>query len=286
MTFNPFQKILIGFAFSPNLKANVFEAMRLGCFFDAGLLFLHVGEKTQDKEAQIADLIAASPTKPKSVTILWKTGAPIKTITEVCASENIDLLLLGALKRENVVKYYMGSIARKLTRKAPCAVLLMLHPAVERVPCQHIVVNGLENPQTPYTISGAFYIAKALEAKKITLVEEIKESEIAVIADDRSLRKATLQKERINQREQRRLRDIVKEIPKAQKEAVQWHIQSIFGRRGYSIGHYARLLRADLLVMNSEEHSSFLNRFFPKDLEHILMELPTNVLIIKPRQNG
>jgi hypothetical protein len=33
--------------------------------------------------------------------------------------------------------------------------------------------------------------------------------------------------------------------------------------------------------MNAQEKISFFNRFFPKDLEHILAELPTDVLIVQ-----
>jgi len=74
---------------------------------------------------------------------------------------------------------------------------------------------------------------------------------------------------------------LLKKIPTQTVEGLNWTTQSIFGRRGYSIGHYARVVRADLLVMNAQEESSFLQRFFPKDLEHILAELPTDVLIVQ-----
>ncbi|MGB0892090.1 MAG: universal stress protein, partial [Flavobacteriaceae bacterium] len=57
--------------------------------------------------------------------------------------------------------------------------------------------------------------------------------------------------------------------------------QSIFGRRGYSIGHYAKVKRADLLIMNAPTKTSVLDRIFPHDLEYILSELPTDVLIVK-----
>ena len=106
---------------------------------------------------------------------------------------DVDLLLLGALKRENVVKYYLGSIARKLTRKAPCSVLLMLNPSVDWSPCKHIVVNGFDSPQTQETVEAAFYIGKYLASDKITLVGEVSESRVTVsVNDDRSLRKVTL----------------------------------------------------------------------------------------------
>ena len=279
----PFTKLLMGFAFSPNLKANIHEACRMARQFDAAIVFLHVGEKTTQKENDFKSLIAGLPNPPKEFDVLWKAGAPEKVIVDCCREEKIDLLLLGALKRENVLRFYLGSIARKVTRKAPCSVLLLLHPAVKRIPCQHIVVNGFDNPQTQHTIGKAFAVGQALGSQKVTLVEEISQSEVNVaINDDRSLRRATIQKQRINQQEERRVKDWLEGIPSTQKSNIKIHTQSIFGRRGYSIGHYARVVRADLLVMNAQEERRFWHRFFPKDLEYILDELPTNVLIIAP----
>jgi len=282
MAFNSFKKLLFGFAFSPSLKANVFEVTRLASFLEGSLIFVHVGEKTAEKEAHFRAILKECPDQPKNIELHWKTGKPVETLIELCQSFSIDLLLLGALKREKVLKYYLGSIARQLTRKAPCSLLLMLNPSVVRRPCKHIVVNGFESPQTQDTIEAAFEMGQALHAEKLTLVEEISESRVAVaVNDDRSLRKATLRKEKINREEKLRVQDIVKKIPSSKQKGLNWTTQSIFGRRGYSIGHYARVIRADLLVMNAQEKSSFFNRFFLKDLEHILAELPTDVLIVQ-----
>ena len=278
-----FRKVLIGFAFSPNLRANIFEAARLALQFDSEIIFLHVGKKTTQKEQEFEELLASLPKGPKKQSVVWKVGRPNDVIVAACEKEKVDLLLLGALKRENTLRYYLGSIARKVTRRAPCSVLLMLHPSVERIPCQHIVVNGFDSPHTQHTVEKAYEVAQALKTQKITLVEEINRSEIKIaVSDDRSLRQATLRKQKLNRQEERRVQDILKEIPETKKQGIKTQSQSIFGRRGYSIGHYARLMRADLLVMNAQEESRFWHRLFPKDLEHILNELPTNVLIIAP----
>lgn len=287
MAFKPFKTLLFGFAFSPSLKANVYEAMRLANYFEAALILLHVGEKTKEKEDQFQQLLKECPIKPNEIQTYWEEGNPITTLANACVKYNIDLLLLGALKRENVVKYYLGSIARKLTRQAPCSVLLMLNPSVERSPCKHIVVNGFDSPQTHETVEAAFYVGTSLNTEKITLVEEISESRVAIaVNDDRSLRKATLRKEKIDREEKLRVTDIVEKIPATKKDGLKWETQSIFGRRGYSIGHYARVVRADLLVMNAQEERRFYHRFFPRDLEHILAELPTDVLIIHSKSHG
>ncbi|MDC0515582.1 universal stress protein [Flavobacteriaceae bacterium] len=286
MAFKPFKKLLFGFAFSPSLKANVFEVTRLASFLDASLVFVHIGSKTDEKEQQFQNILEECPDIPPNVELFWRQGKPVDSLVNICKELDIDLLLLGALKREKMVKFYLGSIARQLTRKAPCSVLLMLNPSIERHPCKHIVVNGFDSPQTKETIEAAFEVGQALKSEKITLVEEVSESRVAVaVSDDRSLRKATLRKEKINREEKLRVVDIVKKIPDQKVQGLNWTTQSIFGRRGYSIGHYARVVRADLLVMNAQEESSFLQRFFPKDLEHILAELPTDVLIVQSHKD-
>jgi nucleotide-binding universal stress UspA family protein len=282
MSFKPFKNLLFGFAFSPSLKANVYEVARLASYFNANLILVHVGKKTREKEQSFNNLLNKSPSKPKNIKTHWIEGDPVKTLIKACLNFNVDLLLLGALKREKLVTFYLGSIARKLTRKAPCSVLLMLNPSVERQPCKHIVVNGFDSAQTKDTVEASFYFGNTIGAEKITLVEEIDESRVNVsVNDDKSLREATIKKEKINREEKMRVSDLVKKIPLAQKSSLKWNTQSIFGRRGYSIGHYARIVRADLLIMNAQEESTFINRFFPKDLEHILAELPTDVLIIQ-----
>jgi len=281
-----FKKILVGFAFSPNLKANVFESLRMAHYFGGELIFVHVGSKTPEKESRFKEIVASSPIQSEKITIEWRVGNPVNTLLKASEEFNVGLILLGALKRENVVKFYLGSIARKITRKAKCSVLLMINPSEERQPCQHIVVNGFDSPQTKDTIEAAFMVAKALGAKKISLVEEISRSKIAVaVDDDRSLRRATLKKEKLRRQEQTRVKDVVKKLPSELTTDINWTTQSIFGRRGYSIGHYARVVRADLLVMNSQENLSFIDRLITRDLEHILAELPTDVLIINAKGN-
>ncbi|MFT6699498.1 MAG: nucleotide-binding universal stress UspA family protein [Porticoccaceae bacterium] len=272
-------KILIGVAFSPNLKPNIFEAIRLANMFDAELVGVHVGEKTDQKITDLNALLKEADTLNKSFKVIWQKGKPVDVILQTCTNQNIDLLILGALQKENLFKYYVGSIARKITRKAACSVLLLIKPSVVRVPCKHIVVNGLSDNRTEETIKTSFFITKKLNCKKITIVEEIKQEELHVkINDDTSLRRANIAKERIKNREDRRVKSILKEIDCSN---LSVKTQSIFGKRGYSIGHYAKLKRADLLVMNAPTKSGILDRIFPQDIEYILSELPTDVLIVR-----
>ncbi|EAR02844.1 universal stress protein [Maribacter sp. HTCC2170] len=279
---HPFKTILFGFAFSPSLKVNVMETARIAYFFNAKLILLHVGEKSEEKSNKINRLLAETEHKDLDIDIQWKQGKPYDVILNACDTLKIDLLVLGALQHENMFQFYVGSIARKLTRKVCCSVLLLIKPSAVRVPCTNVVVNGLDAPDTPLAITDAFYVANALGAQQLTIVEEILQSEIHVtVEDDRSLKKANLVKERLKHREESRVRKLVSELPISLTGSVKVKTQSIFGQRGYSIGHYAEVVRADLLVMNAPTKTGILDRIFPHDLEHILSDLPTDLLIIR-----
>ncbi len=282
MSLKPFNTVGIGVTFSPNLKANLYEAARLSLMFNSKLVLIHVGEKSADKESQFYSILEPFTKDNLEVEIVFQPGNPIDVILSTSEEKQIDLLILGALQRENFLKYYVGSIARKITRQAKCSILLLINPSIERMPCQHIVVNGLKDPKTQQTIASAFYVATALNADKVTIVEEITQDELAIkVDDDKSLRMATITKERIKLRENSRVKAIIEDIPEAYTKHIAIKSQPIFGKKGYSIGHYAQIARADLLVMNSPSKMTFWDRLFPHDIEHILTELPTDVLIIQ-----
>ncbi|WP_394365301.1 universal stress protein [Maribacter stanieri] len=216
------------------------------------------------------------------IEVIWKEGNPETVITKACLDLKIDLLILGALQHENKFQFYVGSIARKLTRKVNCSVLLLIKPAEKRVPCKHVVVNGLDAPETPLAIEHAFFISNLLGAQQITIVEEIHTKEIHVaVEDDRSLKKANIIKQRLRHREDSRVNNIVGTLPENITKGIKVKTQSIFGKRGYSIGHYAEVVRADLLVMNAPIKTSIWHRIFPHDIEYILSDLPTDLLIVR-----
>ena len=282
MSLKPFNTIGIGVTFSPNLKANIYEAARLSLMFKSKLVLIHVGDKSLDKETQFNSILEPFIKDHLEFEIVFQSGNPVDVILSTSEEKQIDLLILGALQRENFLNYYVGSIARKITRKAKCSIYLLIKPSVERVPCQHIVVNGLKDPKTQLTIASAFYVARALHSDKVTIVEEITQEELAVkVEDDKSLRMATIVKERIKLRENARVKAIIEDIPEIYTKNIVIKSQPIFGKKGYSIGHYAQIARADLLVMNSPSKMTFWDRLFPHDIEHILTELPTDVLIIQ-----
>ncbi len=116
-----FKTIGLAIAFSPTAPAMLAEARRLVIYFQSKLVLIHVGKHGADEEAKMKDLITDSGLDNRVVTVLWKSGEPVKQILDACKSEKIDLLIAGALKKENLVNHYLGTIARKILHKADCS---------------------------------------------------------------------------------------------------------------------------------------------------------------------
>lgn len=279
---NPFKRILFGFAFSPSLENNLHEVVRLAGFFDSELILLHVGEKTDEKSKQVEQIVGATTAPDRVKEYHWISGDPYSIIKESTSKLAINLLVLGALQHESLVRFYLGSVARKLTRSVSCSVLLLIKPAIERVACKHVVVSGMDTPQTPTTLFQAFYAAKSLGANQITVVEEIANKSVKIsVEDDRSLLRSLRKKNAIEAEEGRRVSKLIEKLPSELTANLSVVNQPIFGRRGYSIGHYAEIVRADLLVMGAPNSSSIITRIFTRDIEYILSDLPSDLLICR-----
>jgi len=269
----------VGVAFSPNLKANLIEACRFANYFKAKLYVVHIGKYESSKKDSLLQILDEFGFLG-AIEFIFEEGDPVQVLSDICDKNKIDLLILGAVKREKLLKHYLGSVARKLTQKVSCSVLLVIRQSEEEISKQHIVVNGFETLQSQSTISTAFYVAKTLSSKKVTIVEEIKNNGVRV-DDDRSLRRATITHERKVHQENLRIKKIIETVEQEYKNNIEIKLQGIFGKSGYSIGHYARVVRADLLIMDTARKQSFLKKMIANDLSFLLSELPTDVLILK-----
>ena len=281
----PFETIAVAIAFSPRLEAILSESKRIIDVLKSNLILIHVGEKTSEKEEQLDQLMSKFNYDKNANRIIWMDGDPVETILELCKLNIVDLLILGALEKENILKYYLSSIARSISRKAKCSVLLLTSPSNEEDKVKKIIVNGTDNPKTIHTLNTALYMAKKFNVKEIKVVKEIDTSALAMtMADDSTKPQANKIKKDFNDNESKRLHSIVE---RSNPESVKVNERIIGGKPGYAISKYARDKNADLLVINSPDtHLNLLDRIFTHDIEYILADLPCDVLIVHSRVNS
>lgn len=271
-------------AFSPYAEANLHESARIAEMLNADLLLVHVGKKSAEKERKLKRMISQTVLPEERVSVEWRSGDAVNSILEACTAHDVDLLISGAMKQENILKFYTGSVARKLCRQADCSILLLTERSVVRNPCREIVVTGVEHPRTEATVMTANHVGKKLGAERLTIVDEIDPKAISDAADDEeAVAEAARKRKELTCKENERLTELEQKLKNEGSLAVKH--RCIFGRSGYTIGHFAASKKADLLVMNApDKRLGFMDRVFPHDLEHVLSDLPCCLMIVRPKE--
>lgn len=279
----PFETIGVAVAFSPRLEGVVGEAWKLAQAFDAQLLLMHIGERTRAKEARLDDLFTKLGIPDKKARVIWHEGDPVNTLLELCKLNIVDLLVLGALRKENMLRYYLGSVARSISRKAKCSVLLLTEPKPEGSSFRKLVVNSVENPKTIHTVNTSIYFAEKVGSSDIIVVTEVHQPGLTMsITGDRTAGEATKIKKDLTEEEATRMHDIVTRC--RQQGNIQITEKIIRGKPGFAIRQYAETKKADLLVINSPDVKyGIIDRIFTHDMEYILEDLPCNILIVHSR---
>lgn len=278
----PFETIAVAISFSPRCSLVLAEAKRLSDILGATLLLLHIGEKNIEKEQELDEMMAKVAIDSNQCRVIWMEGEPVDTILKLCKLNIVDLLIIGALEKENLLKFYIGSIARNISRRAKCSVLLLTNPATNQFKFKKIVVNGVENPKTIHTINTAIYLAKKLSAKDVTIVNEVNVPGMAMaMAEDSTAPQAKEIRKHLTEESEEQIQEIIK---KADVADIKLTSKIIKGKPGYAISKYAKDKKADLLIINSPDtHLRLLDRIFTHDIEFILADLPCNLLIVHSR---
>ena len=74
--------------------------------FNAQLIGVHVGKKSLEKENQLQELLNEAPKLELPLKTIWQEGKPVDVILQTSKQENVNLLILGALQKEKLYKYY------------------------------------------------------------------------------------------------------------------------------------------------------------------------------------
>jgi nucleotide-binding universal stress UspA family protein len=146
-----------------------------------------------------------------------------------------------------------------------------------------MIINAVnDHPKTIHTINTAFYFAKNLGLKEVTIVHEVHAPVLAMaMAESSSAPEVTRIKKEYTEEETNKLHSM---LAKCDVGMLKVNEKIIKGKPGYAIRQYSENKKADLLVINSPDtHLTLLDRIFTHDIEFILADLPCNLLIVHSR---
>ncbi len=280
-----FHVIGLALAFSPTARAMLAETSRLVNHFKSKLILIHVGNHGQEEEHKINEMLTKAGLNSVEVKILWKKGDPVKEILKSCKEEKIDLLIAGALKKENLVNHYLGTVARKIMHKADCSVLMITNPSVEGKSLKNIVVNAEDSPYVEQAIYAACHWGHTVSGTWIHIIRELKLLGLALAANEQCNEEEYAQsKQNMLREETAEVEKILHRIP---HDKLKINIKILSGKSGFELVRFAERKEAGLLVIGAPRRRfSFFTRVFPHDQEYIFNDLPCNILVIQPRANA
>lgn len=281
---NIIKKIGVAIAFSPRIEAILMEAFRMKKMWNAELILIHVGAHGEKETSRLNQLLVQTGLNENDdIKIFWEEGKPSQRILATCRKENVDLLIAGALKKENLVQYYLGTVARKIIRKADCSVLLLTNPSTTPQPFKNIVVDADDRPYVEQSIEAACQTALKEKATWLHIVRDLKMYGLTMTAAEQcSEEEYEEMRNKLIQTEIETVEKILKGIP---HDGLKINIKLVSGKSGFELTQFAQRKEADLLIIGTPERRfSFFDRIFTHDQEYIFADLPCNLLIIHPRK--
>lgn len=280
-----FRKIGLALAFSPRMEALLCEAARLKKLWNAEIALIHVGDHGKKEENLLHELLERTGLDHEpDVKICWESGKPAGQIMHACRKEKVDLLIAGALRKENLVQYYLGTVARKILRKADCSVLMFTDPSVHPQPMKHIVVNVEDSPYVDEAIAAACEIGRRDRATGLHIIKEIKRRRLAITTAHAA---HAFEEESGNALAKEEVALVKQALQRIPHDGLKVDIKLVPVKSGFELSKFAQRKHADLLVVGaSPRRMSLLGRVFPHNLEHIFADLPCNLLMVHPRQDA
>jgi nucleotide-binding universal stress UspA family protein len=278
-----YQHVGVAVALSPTLDALLAEVAFHRPHLAARLSLVHAGAHAPEKEARFREALADAALPPDTP-IHWMSGPPEAAILKAVEQHQIDLLMAGALEKEEGLRYYLGSVARDLVREAPCSLFLFTFPGVRRepTPLRRIVVVTDHSETALVAFTKALRLAGAEAAEKVYLVRVLTEyGDAMALAEGVGRERAQDYRQRTRSEEEALMRDFV---DAAGRRTVDVEPVLVEGREGVVVAQLAREREADLLVMPSAHHAShFFERLFPSDMEWVLREIPCTIWVARER---
>jgi nucleotide-binding universal stress UspA family protein len=275
------KKIAGSIAFSPKASTLISKTIKLSTLLNAEPFFIHVGEKNAESEEKMKELFNAISLNYSNYKIIWREGDPVNEVVDFCNDNDIDLIIAGALNKENLLKFYFGSVARGISRKASCSVLMITDKGTTNIPFEKIVVEANDSNNS-YAVKLANLIALNFKSKRLILVNESHNPAMALSMADSAPADEVKNIRKAIKDEQKQEVEILSQ--ECNQDELKISTRTIEGKQGFAISNYARDIDADLLVVSAPDRQMrFFDRVFTHSIEHILADLPCNLLIAKPR---
>ncbi len=273
MNETPYQSIAVAAGFSPRFHQVLAEANRVRDRFGAHLCMIYVGPHDAATESKFAEAITQLKLPPDSV-VHYEEGDPAGGILAAARKLSVDLLVAGALEKKPIHRQFLGDVARRLVREAPCSVMLFTQPEVEPKPLRHIVFMAEYSEHAQGALRRTLRLAEKEKCERLYVIRNYTSFDKARAARRIKSGKGT---GRTLEEEEIALQDF---ILAAGNTAVPIEARCIRGNTGFAASNFVQAVEANLLVVPLETKPEPKPKL-PSRIAWVTDVIPCNLWIVR-----
>ena len=291
-----FHRLAVAVSFSPRREAILAEVARIRRMLHAQVTIIHVGKPNERSIVHLESLLEKYGLDGPDCKLVFQPAGRVASIVRLCREQQVELLICGAVPNNGILDVLWGSVAKRLIKNAPCSILVLAKPKMKAQPYRKIVVSA--NQQTAMSrrwqyseaeatdslqenIQKAMAWARADAAETIHVLREANHYGLAMStsADEPEEQHGRLRRQLVSES----IAAVELLIGPYMEELPTPNIKITGGKMGVELAAFARKAKADLLVMQAPaaEKLGFFWRMASPEFEHILAELPCNLLLTK-----
>ena len=276
MSESPYRTIAVASTFSPRFLHVLTEAKRVRGRLGRELHVIYVGEQNEETTRKFQDAFRRLDL-PADSPIHYRQGDPADAILQAINGNEIDLVVAGALQKEQALLTFLGNVARRLVREADCSVMLFTTPETEPKPLRRIVFMVDYSEHGKRAFRDALHLAKAESSERLyairvhTSFDEARASRRDA-ADDG----ADAPESRTLEEEEAALEEF---ILAAGVTEVPIEARCVRGNTGYAASDFVQSVESDLLVVPVERQNA--SSQLPAHFAWVTDVIPCNLWVIR-----
>ena len=270
----PYKTVAVASTFSQRFKQVIAEAKRIRERFSADLHLIYVGERNEEIAKKFSDALGQLEL-PLDSKIHYEKGDPGDAILRALAREKIDVIVAGALEKEVVLHPFLGNVARRLVREAPCSVMLFTTPTAKPKPLRRIVFIADYSDTQLEALKRTLPFAAAESCERLYVIRIITTFDQARASIRGNSRKCWKPR-RDNDEEE----ELERFVLSAGATDVPIEARCIRGNTGLAALDFVQSIEADLLVVPLQKKAAGSQQL-PSNIAWVTDVIPCNLWVIR-----
>lgn len=267
---SPYRTIAVASTFSPRFLQVLAEAKRVRDRFNCDLDLIYVGEESEETAGKFREVLRKL-SLPEQTRIHYQQGDPAVGILCALGEAKVDMIVAGALEKEVALHQFLGNVARRLVREAPCSVMLFTHPDETAKPFRKVVFVADYSDHALAALQRTLQLALAEKCERLYVIRVITsfDKARASLQGDGSTEEKSADDEEA---------ELEQFVLSAGATEVPIEARCIRGNTGFAAADFVQSIEADLLVVPVLANA---DRSLPSNVAWLTDVIPCNLWIIR-----